>query len=330
MSSPRNDLVKNYRVHPTHWLISTQVTGTKFEEPDEKKNPQRRGGHQVKGMKEVDPETAKRMEAVREHQSNCPRLPWADEIRTMAAQPRGFASLSTVSCAEGIEGFPSGSVVGFATLDDGTPIFCFSAMSGHTKNLLADSRASLTVTEPGFEGAADARAVFTGRVVPLKAEQADAAREAYVKAHPTAFWAQFGDFKMYGMTEMLDVSFVGGFARAGGVTVDEYLEASVDPCLAFSEPVMGHMNGDHGSSLKQYVEVLVGCAPVKSARMKRLDRLGFDVRVEDAESGSTGVLRVPFDEEVTERKKIKDAIVALSKKCAEINPDWRPHGSEDE
>jgi hypothetical protein len=24
-SSPRNDLVKNYRVHPAHWLISTQV-----------------------------------------------------------------------------------------------------------------------------------------------------------------------------------------------------------------------------------------------------------------------------------------------------------------
>ena len=24
-SSPRNDLVKNYRVHPTHWLTSTQV-----------------------------------------------------------------------------------------------------------------------------------------------------------------------------------------------------------------------------------------------------------------------------------------------------------------
>ena len=23
--SPRNDFVKNYRVHPTHWLVSTQV-----------------------------------------------------------------------------------------------------------------------------------------------------------------------------------------------------------------------------------------------------------------------------------------------------------------
>ena len=56
-------------MHPTHRLLSTQVTGTKFEEPDEKKNPQRRGGHQVKGMKDVDPETAKRMEAVRDHLS---------------------------------------------------------------------------------------------------------------------------------------------------------------------------------------------------------------------------------------------------------------------
>ena len=25
-SSPRNDLVKNYRVHPTHWLIFTQAS----------------------------------------------------------------------------------------------------------------------------------------------------------------------------------------------------------------------------------------------------------------------------------------------------------------
>ena len=30
-SSPRNDLVKNYRVHPTHWLICAQIsTITKY------------------------------------------------------------------------------------------------------------------------------------------------------------------------------------------------------------------------------------------------------------------------------------------------------------
>ena len=30
-SSPRNDLVKNFRVHPTHWLISTQVDVVDYE-----------------------------------------------------------------------------------------------------------------------------------------------------------------------------------------------------------------------------------------------------------------------------------------------------------
>mmetsp|Transcript_10031 Transcript_10031/g.30002 ORF Transcript_10031/g.30002 Transcript_10031/m.30002 type:complete len:342 (-) Transcript_10031:27-1052(-) len=307
------------------------VTGTKFEEEDIKKNPQQRGGHQVRGMKEMDPETAKRQEAIREHQSNCPRLGWPEEIRTLMDQKLGFASLATIASVEGspVLGFPSGSVVGFAARpSDGAPVFCFSAMSGHTKNLLKDSRASLTVTEPAFEGAADARAVFTGHVRKLSGDEDAAAREAYIAKHPGAFWATFGDFKMYAMTEILDVSFVGGFARAGGVTPEEYAAAPTDPCAAFAEPVMAHMNDDHADSLKQYVEVLVGAAPVKSAQMKRFDRFGIDVRVEDAATGSGGVLRVPFDGEVTERKDIKTAIVALSKKCAEIDPEWQPWAAE--
>ena len=33
-------------------------------------------------------------------------------------------------------------------------------------------------------------------------------------------------------------------------------------------------------------------------------------------------------EEVAERKKSKDAIVALSKKCAALNPEWQPYGGK--
>ena len=40
---------------------STDITGTKFEEEDETKNPQKRPGHQVRGMAEIDPETAAKM-----------------------------------------------------------------------------------------------------------------------------------------------------------------------------------------------------------------------------------------------------------------------------
>ena len=112
------------------------VTGAKFEETDEAKNPSKRPGHAVAGMPEIDPETAAKQARIQEHQGGCTRLTWPEEIRTLMAQPNGFATLSTIHGATGCEGFPLGSKVGFAVEDDtGLPIFCFSAMSAHTKNM---------------------------------------------------------------------------------------------------------------------------------------------------------------------------------------------------
>ena len=101
------------------------VTGAKFEETDEAKNPSKRPGHAVAGMPEIDPETAAKQARIQEHQGGCTRLTWPEEIRTLMAQPNGFATLSTIHGATGCEGFPLGSKVGFAVEDDtGLPIFC--------------------------------------------------------------------------------------------------------------------------------------------------------------------------------------------------------------
>lgn len=301
------------------------VTGAKFEEEDEEKNPTKRPGHQVKGMGEMDPETAARQARVRAHQEGCQRLPWADEIRTIMAQPKGFAVLSTVAKKESIKDFPVGSIVGFAVDEKGRPIFCFSGMSSHTGNLKADSRASLCVTESDFRGAADARVVLTGEVKAVPKEDQDDVKKLYLEKHEGAYWVNFGDFTMYRMDEILDIGFVGGFARAGGVTPEEYSAAEVDPCLAFSAPVMAHMNDDHESSIKGYIEHLVGAGPCDSAKMKRLDRFGFDVRVK--QGPGEGVLRVPFVEPVTERPSIKKAIMDLSKQVAKILEEAKEEAS---
>lgn len=291
--------------------------GTKFEEDDVTKNPTRRPGHAVAGMAEPTADEVAAQEKLRENQAACTRLSWPEEIRTLMAQPEGFATLSTVSSKEGLEGFPLGSTVGFAVDDRGTPVFSFSGMSAHTKNVLVDPRVSLSVTEKSFVGAADARASFVGRLVALKGDAAEAAKAAYLSSHPTAYWVQFGDFTMFAMEEILDVSFVGGFARAGSISAEEYRSASVDPCAAFAAPVMAHMNDDHTLSLKEYLRWIVGVeAEVEAVAMKRLDQHGFDLRVTQ-KGGGTGVLRVPFDAPVTERKDIKTAIVSLSKKCTE-------------
>lgn len=72
------------------------------------------------------------------------------------------------------------------------------------------------------------------------------------------------------------VRYVGGFARAGSVSAQQYFEAKPDPIAAFAEPVMKHMNEDHSDStiqmIRHYVQV-----PVTEAKIVSLDRLGMTV-----------------------------------------------------
>mmetsp|Transcript_1904 Transcript_1904/g.5578 ORF Transcript_1904/g.5578 Transcript_1904/m.5578 type:complete len:257 (-) Transcript_1904:178-948(-) len=232
-------------------------------------------------------------------------------------QKEGFGIVSTNSQKEALAGYPLGSVVGFAVDGKGRPFFSFSDMSAHTQNLKKDARAALTVTEEAFKGAADARVTIVGDISLVSdEEESEHLRARYRESHPGAFWAAFGDFSVYRMGALREVSFVGGFARAGGVTVDEYMEASPDPLADFAKPVMRHMNEDHTAALKSYVRYLVGVEDdIDEIEMKRLDKLGFDVRV--TVGNGTGVLRIPFASPVTERKAVKEAIVALSKEAAE-------------
>jgi len=295
------------------------VTGAKFEENDPKKNPQSRPGHSVGGSEidtPVDPEVARKREIIRVHQEGCPKPSWAEEIRTIMSQPEGFAVLSSNSHKPALQGFPLASVVGFAVDEAGHPFFSWSGMSAHTQNIRKDPRAALCVTEKAFKGAADARVTLVGTIEEVTDKQeADRLREMYRSFHAGAYWASFGDFGVYRMNDIKEVSFVGGFARAGGVTVEEYQAAQPDPLLNFAAPVMKHMNDDHTDALKDYVQYLVGIeGEIDRIEMKRLDKYGFDVRV--TKGDDSGVLRIPFAQAVTERKAVKEAIVALSKQVA--------------
>lgn len=54
----------------------------------------------------------------------------------------------------------------------GRPIFVFSTMSGHTRDIMEDPRCTLTVTAQDFKGAADARVSLTGSATPTFPAQA--------------------------------------------------------------------------------------------------------------------------------------------------------------
>ena len=254
----------------------------------------------------VDPE----IERFREHQANAAKLPFADECRTLVELGR-YAVLSTFGREHGGE-YPAGSIVGFASDDRGRPIFTLSTMSGHTGDLAANGKCALTVTAPGFTGAADARVTLTGEITPVTdPEEAKAAREAYLAKHPDAFWCDFGDFSWHRMDAVAGARLVGGFARAGAVSGEEYFAGAPDPVAGFSGPIAGHMNADHADSIVAMTKHFVGLT-VEEAKIASIDALGMNVAVK--RDGETFKIRLPFEPgPATDRKAVKDAMVGMTK-----------------
>lgn len=126
-------------------------------------------GHEV-GTSNVysDENHEAEVESFQKHQSGAKRLPFPQESRTLVDIGK-YGVLSTIAARGASQGFPSGSVVGYAAKkDSGLPIFVFSTLSSHTSDIDSDPRFSLTVTAPGFRGASDGRVSITGKAYKVR------------------------------------------------------------------------------------------------------------------------------------------------------------------
>lgn len=132
-------------------------------------------------------------------------------------------SLSTFSVKH--PEFPFASVASYCITSDNEPIFFFSSMATHSKNIRANSKAALLVTNDASTAGgelANGRVTVMGTVVPVEGkENIERVRAAYLQANPEANqWASFGDFQFYRM-EIVDVYFVAGFGAMGWISPEE-------------------------------------------------------------------------------------------------------------
>ena len=306
-------------IHHTSNYNSVRLFSTeKSTEESEKKAPKHAPRHDVPGAKvEISPEEMKIQAAFAEHQQNCPKLGFATDVRTLIQYNHGFAVISTNSKA--MDGYPNGSVVAFAPDEDGNPLFVFSGMSSHTQDVLADPRCSLTVASKQFKGAADGRVNLMGKTTLLSKDEKEAAKAVYLKKHPGAFWIEFGDFNLFKM-EIEKINFVGGFARAGSVTPEEYKNAKPDIISEFGPHIADHMNDDHMSSTIAMIESQVPGINASEAIITSVDSLGMYVKVSRTPEGSDQMqqfkMRLPFPREAKERKDVKEIIVEMTRAAA--------------
>ena len=218
-------------------------------------------------------------------------------------------------------GAPFSSLVTVATDIDGSPLFLVSGLSGHTRNLDADSRASLLLARAGRgDPLAHPRLTLTGRV--LASEDARA-RRRFLARHPkAALYADFPDFTFRRMTiERAHLN--GGFARAATLEAGELLTdlTGAEGLVESEEGAVAHMNADHADALRLYATVLAGApgaASRASWRLSGLDPDGLDLMAGDRTA------RLAFPERVTDPGALRKLLVRLAAEARARTGSDRP------
>jgi len=193
-------------------------------------------------------------------------------LRTIRA-----GALATLD-AEG--GFPFASLVTVATDLDGSPLLLMSRLAAHTRNLEADGRASILLSQGGKgDPLAHARLTVTGTVARIDEPRV---RARFLARHPKAtLYADFPDFSFWRMN--LDRAHLnGGFARAAELSAAE-LRTELSGAETLGEAAQSaveHMNADHREALALYATRLAGEAPAEW-RATGVDPEGLDLAAGD-------------------------------------------------
>jgi putative heme iron utilization protein len=241
---------------------------------------------------------------------------FAERARTLVHREL-VGALATVS--QRVPGFPFASVAPYAVDPSGNPTFFISALAMHTKNLLADERASLLVKEPAAadQSLALARVTLVGRARAVADDDVAAIRDAYLSRHAaTRSWVAMPDFRFFRL-EVADAYYVAGFGAMGWINGQDYRSAAIDPLADHAAGIIAHMNDDHGDAVLLYARVLAGLE-AESATMVDVDRLGFQVRAQTGEGART--VRLGFPTEARSTDEARQALIALLKTARQGTP----------
>jgi putative heme iron utilization protein len=252
-----------------------------------------------------------------------PEPPFAERTRTLVHLGRA-GTLSTHLTRH--DGFPFGSVMPYGVDADGNPTLLISRLAVHTQNVLANPRASLLVTQPGWteDPLAGARVTLVGRVALLSDQACAAVREDYLARHDNArYWVDFGDFAFYRLT-VADLYFVAGFGAMGWVEAEAYRAAASDPLADGAAGIIEHMNADHADALVLYCRAFANAA-ADTAVMTGIDRMGIRIRAQVGDR-LQGV-RVNFPHDVCTAMEARQVLVAMVRDARQLPP--RETGDQD-
>ena len=217
-----------------------------------------------------------------------------------------YGTLSTISTAKGVEGFPHGSIVPFAISSDGYPYILIAEIAAHTKNLLNSSKSCLFLSHPTPEGDPQShwrvglmgnftRVVSDSRQSELSSDKLEKSlilpdeeidnmltrychrvpsAESYLKTHNFYFWK---------MASIERVRYIAGFGRICWIDGQEVVSEISDPDFqSITHESIEHMNEDHEDAMLDICEGMSKIKP-KSVKMVDLDPGGLILHTKEPE-----------------------------------------------
>ncbi|QDZ27746.1 HugZ family protein [Noviherbaspirillum sp. UKPF54] len=171
----------------------------------------------------------------------------------------GASSGALATQSTQLPGYPFASALPFVPDEGHRPVFLLSGLAEHTKNLVADPRASLLVTEANAENVLTApRMTIVGDVIRIDTASELAAR--YVRYQPDARqYLELGDFAFFRL-QPKRARYIGGFAQMGWIEDAEWPQAAVLPW------------SDEAALLARFEHALPA-----GARLLGIDCYGFDL-----------------------------------------------------
>jgi len=168
-----------------------------------------------------------------------------------------WGSLATHSTQ--VPGYPFATILPFALDEQHCPLFLLSSLAEHTKNLVADCRASFLVHSPDGQNVLTAERIsIVGDVKPVSPSMDLIAR--YLRYHPDAEeYLALGDFSFYQLVPER-ARYVAGFGQMGWLEKSEWSGPGVLP------------PSDEGELIQELSNVYPG-----AIRMLGIDCYGFDV-----------------------------------------------------
>ncbi|HVZ04048.1 HugZ family protein [Hyphomicrobium sp.] len=217
-----------------------------------------------------------------------------------------YGSLGTLDPADGS---PFVTRVSLATSMDGSPVFLISRLSGHFRNLEADTRCSLLVGEPGKgDPLAHPRLTIVGTAECISSDVArEHVKQRYLRRHPKAeLYADFPDFAFWKF-KITRASLNGGFGKAYAFKSSDLVTSleGVESLADAEAGAVAHMNSDHSDAVDRYA-AKVG-AKLNGWSLSTLDPEGLDLTHGDQ------IARLWFDAPLASAQDLRPVLVALAK-----------------